>query len=93
MSADLVAYLPLLLTGFSSMGISFVFKDYIADPACHDGHQEDQGHQDRQQDQDQRRRGGNQRGHHGDRRVEDYGHGSGRWRFRGHKKRGYRLLD
>src|SRR6058998_2887239 len=31
MSADLVAYLPLLLTGFSSMGISFVFKDYLAD--------------------------------------------------------------
>src|SRR5213593_1727591 len=31
MSADFVAYLPLLLTGFSSMGISFVFKDYIAD--------------------------------------------------------------
>jgi len=31
MSADLVAYLPLLMTGFSSMGISFVFKDYLAD--------------------------------------------------------------
>jgi len=31
MSADFVAYLPLLLTGFSSMGISFVFKDYLAD--------------------------------------------------------------
>jgi len=31
MSEDLVAYLPLLLTGFSSMGISLVFKDYIAD--------------------------------------------------------------
>ncbi|HEV8405897.1 MAG TPA: hypothetical protein VGQ13_08325 [Nitrososphaera sp.] len=31
MSEELVAYLPLLLTGFSSMGISLVFKDYIAD--------------------------------------------------------------
>ena len=31
MSADIVAYLPLLSIVFSSMGISFVFKDYIAD--------------------------------------------------------------
>src|SRR5437016_2190880 len=28
---DLVSYLPLLSIIFSSMGVSFVFKDYIAD--------------------------------------------------------------
>lgn len=31
MAMDLVTYLPLLSIVFSSMGVSFVFKDYIAD--------------------------------------------------------------
>ena len=31
MSIDIVSYLPLLSIVFSSMGVSFVFKDYIAD--------------------------------------------------------------
>src|ERR1051326_4657394 len=31
MAVDLVAYVPLLSIVFSSMGISLVFKDYIAD--------------------------------------------------------------
>ncbi|MGI0014807.1 MAG: hypothetical protein ACREBU_15410, partial [Nitrososphaera sp.] len=31
MSVDLVGYIPLLSIVFSSMGISFVFKDFIAD--------------------------------------------------------------
>ena len=31
MAVDIVGYIPLLSIVFSSMGISFVFKDFIAD--------------------------------------------------------------